>query len=136
MPERRPTLQFSFPCDRVVEDTGGGVSVERIVDGFTVRRPDSANPLSFFQLNILNGWCDGEGLHEDWVVISRESSEDVVETKKQEFILQSPQHRALNLHHIGLQLQEEGDYRVRVFGDGEEVMSYPIQIRFREKQRS
>ena len=61
MPEKSPTLQFSFPCDGAREDTGGALSIDRIVDGFQVRRPDEGNVLSFVQVLIVNGWTDGEG---------------------------------------------------------------------------
>jgi hypothetical protein len=135
MPEKIPTLQFSFPCDGAREDTGGALSVDRIVDGFQVRKPDEGNPLSFVQVLIVNGWTDGEGLHADRVAISGPSGSIVGETQDHSYLLPSPMARAVNMHGIGLDVTEEGEHRIHVYRNGEEVLSYPIGIRFRERQR-
>ena len=135
MPEKSPTLQFSFPCDGAREDTGGALSVDRIVDGFQVRRPDEANVLSFVQLLIVNGWTDGEGVHADRVSVSGPSGTTVGETQDHQYMLPSPMARAVNMHGHGLDVKEEGEHRIHIYRDGEEVLSYPIGIKFREKQR-
>ena len=135
MPEKPPTLQFSFPCDGAREDTGGAISIDRIVDGFQVRRPDEKNVLSFVQVLIVNGWTDGEGMHADRVSVTGPAGSTIAETRDHNYVLQTPMARAVNMHGIGLDVADEGEYRVHVYRDGEEVLSYPIGIRFREKQR-
>jgi hypothetical protein len=135
MPEKAPTLQFSFPCDGAREDTGGAISIDRIVDGYQVRQPDERNILSFVHVLIVNGWTDGEGLHADRVAVTGPAGSKVAETQDHKYLLQSPMARAVNMHGIGLDVAEEGQYRVHVYRDGEEVLSYPIGIKFREKQR-
>ena len=136
MPDKPPTLQFSFPCDGAREDTGGAISIDRIVDGFQVRRPDERNVLSFIQVLIVNGWTDGEGLHADRIAVRAPDGGTVAESLDHRYVLPSPMARAVNMHGIALDVAEEGQYRVHVYRDDEEVLSYPIAIRFREKQRS
>lgn len=135
MPEKQPILQFSFPCDGAREDTGGAISIDRIVDGFQVRRPDARNALSFVQVMIVNGWTDGEGMHSDRVRVTGPKGEVVGETREQNYVLQSPLQRAVNMHGMGLQVAEEGEHRVQIYRNGEEVLSYPIAIGFRVKDR-
>lgn len=135
MPEKTPVLQFSFPCDGAREDTGGAVSIDRIVDAFQVRRPDQRNVLSFIQVLVVNGWADGEGMHSDRVRITGPEGQVISETAERNYVLQSPAQRAVNMHGIGLQVEEEGAYRIHVERNGEEVLSYPIAIRFRARDR-
>ncbi|MEX2236738.1 MAG: hypothetical protein WEB00_04270 [Dehalococcoidia bacterium] len=136
MPDKPPVLQFSFPCDGAREDTGGAISIDRIVDGFHVRRPDDKNPLSFIQVLVVNGWTDGEGIHEDRVTVTGPDGGPVAESRDHGYRLNSHLQRAINMHGLGLQIAVEGEYRIHVFGDGREVLSYPVAIAFREGQRT
>jgi hypothetical protein len=132
---KSPVLQFSFPCDAVREDSGGAISVDRIIDGYHVRKPDEGNPLSFIQVLIVNGWADGEGVHSDRVAVRSETGDLVAESRDHQYALESPLHRAVNTHGLGLQVGEEGVYQVEIYRDGEQVLAYPIGIRFRAEQR-
>lgn len=138
-----PSLLFVAPCDRVILDANGIVSLISILDeikfqivGDTVVPTDTTVPMSW---NVVTLWeqsspYDNGRNFEQRTVLSSESNEIVIEARAT-WTFDKPKQRVINLI-LGMPIKNPGKHRIRISireqtdppKEWKEVATYPLLI--------
>ncbi len=123
-PRKRPSLQYSIPCDAVQREQDGRAYIINPFDTMN-RIGDAPVPHQFV---ILNCWTSGVGHWREHVTVSAPGGELLLETNEVEFWLRSSFNRHQVQNFVVVPLTEPGLHTVRVYLDHEEVLEYRLKF--------
>lgn len=122
----KPSLQFSVPCLEVKEDNKPPTFAYLFYELPLPELPIKCPP--FF---INNGWCNGQGKFQQEIkILSPDKKEVIIETGKQEFVLDIEYVPQLIVNQFDQVLfKETGYYWVQIFLNSSLELEYPLTVR-------
>ena len=121
----KPSLQFSVPCLNVKDPSDQPPSFEYLF--YELPLPEFPFKASFY---IANGWCSGQGTHQQSMKILKPDGTVLVETGLQEVALANANTPFMAVNYFpDLVFEGEGVYKVEVYLSNSKVLTYPLTVR-------